>query len=104
MSTKVKTREELIAELTPEERALVFPNLERKNFVVRKSWFGQGRTITFVNNKNQKMTYSHDEVLKVMLPTLKISPNWIKRKYWSQSTNMPTSVRHLATIEEVEGK
>ena len=48
MSTKVKTREELIAELTPEERALVFPNLERKNFVVRKSWLGQGRMITFV--------------------------------------------------------
>jgi hypothetical protein len=48
------------------------------------------------------MTYNHDEVLNAMLPKLSIMPCWIKRGYWSQSTNMPLNVRGLATIEETE--
>jgi polyisoprenoid-binding protein YceI len=41
-------------------------------------------------------------VLNVMLPKLSIMPCWIKREYWSQSTDMPSNVRHLATIENIE--
>ena len=74
----------------------------KKNFVVRKSWLGRNQIITFVNNKNQKVTYNHDEVLKVMLPKLSIMPCWIKRGYWSQSTNLPTNVRHLGEFEDLE--
>jgi hypothetical protein len=99
----VKSNKELlqdaIAKLTPEELALIYPPIERANFVVRKSWYGRNQTITFVNNKNQRVTYKHDEVLDVMLPRLSIMPCWIKREYWSQSTDMPSNVRHLATIE-----
>jgi hypothetical protein len=91
-----------IAKLSPEELAAIYPPIVRNNFVVRKSWLGRNQVITFVNNKNQKVTYNHDEVLKVMLPKLSIMPCWIKREYWSQSTNLPTNVRHLATIEELE--
>ena len=91
-----------IANMTNEEKAKIFPPIERKNFVVRKSWLGRNQIITFVNNKNQKVTYNHDEVLKVMLPKLSIMPCWIKRGYWSQSTNLPTNVRHLAEFEELE--
>jgi len=91
-----------IANMTNEEKAKIFPPIERKNFVVRKSWLGRNQIITFVNNKNQKVTYNHDEVLKVMLPKLNIMPCWIKRGYWSQSTNLPTNVRHLAEFEELE--
>ena len=102
----VKTNKELIAEaiskLSPEDLALIYPPIERANFVVRKSWLGRNQVITFVNNKNQKVTYSHDEVLKVMLPKLSIMPCWIKREYWSQSTDMPSNVRHLATIEDLD--
>ena len=87
--------------LTPEELALIYPPIERANFVVRKSWYGRNQTITFVNNKNQRVTYKHDEVLDVMLPRLAIMPCWIKREYWSQSTDMPSNVRHLATIEQL---
>jgi hypothetical protein len=29
-------------------------------------------------------------------------PCWIKRGYWSQSTDMPATVRHLATREAIE--
>ena len=91
-----------IANMTNEEKAKIFPPITRKNFVVRKSWLGRNQIITFVNNKNQKVTYNHDEVLKVMLPKLSIMPCWIKRGYWSQSTNLPTNVRHLAEFEELE--
>jgi len=90
-----------IAKLSPEELAAIYPPIERQNFVVRKNWLGRNQVITFVNNKNQRVTYNHDEVLKVMLPKLSIMPCWIKREYWSQSTDMPANVRHLATIESL---
>jgi predicted KAP-like P-loop ATPase len=102
----VKTGKELlfeaIAALTPEQLALIYPPIQRANFVVRKSWLGRNQVITFVNNKNQRVTYNHDDVLNVMLPKLSIMPCWIKREYWSQSTDMPSNVRHLATIETLE--
>ena len=91
-----------IAKMSNEEKALIFPPIERKNFVVRKSWLGRNQVITFVNNKKQKVTYNHDVVLNAMLPKLNIMPCWIKRGYWSQSTNMPTNVRSLAEFVELE--
>ena len=91
-----------IAKLSPEELAAIYPPISRANFVVRKSWLGRNQVITFVNNKNQRITYNHDEVLKVMLPKLSIMPCWIKREYWSQSTDMPANVRHLAKVENLE--
>ena len=93
-----------IAKMTNEEKALIFPPITRKNFVVRKSWLGRNQVITFVNNKKQKVTYNHDVVLNAMLPKLNIMPCWIKRGYWSQSTNMPTNVRSLAEFVELEEK
>ena len=92
---------EVISKLSKEELNEIFPPIERKNFVVRKSWYGRNQIITFVNNKNQKITYNHDEVLKVMLPKLNIMPCWIKRGYWSQSTDMPSNVR-TKVIERIE--
>jgi hypothetical protein len=90
-----------IAKLSPEELALIYPPIERQNFVVRKNWLGRNQVITFVNNKNQRITYNHDEVLKVMLPKLSIMPCWIKREYWSQSTDIPSTVKHLAQVESL---
>ena len=93
-----------IEQMSDEQKALIYPPITRSNFVVRKNWLGRNQIITFVNNKNQRVTYNHDEVLKVMLPKLSIMPCWIKREYWSQSTDMPTNVRHLATIEALEAE
>ena len=93
--------QQTISKLSNEEKAAIYPPIERKNFVVRKSWMGRNQIISFVNNKNQKITYNHDEVLKVMLPKLNIMPCWIKRGYWSQSTDMPSNVRQTV-IERVE--
>ena len=93
-----------IAKMTNEEKAAIFPPITRKNFVVRSSWLGRNQVITFINNKNQQVTFNHDEVLNAMLPKLSIMPCWIKRGYWSQSTNLPTTVRHLAEIVELEAE
>tara|TARA_R100000995_G_scaffold80660_1_gene52651 strand:+ start:848 stop:1162 length:315 start_codon:yes stop_codon:yes gene_type:complete len=90
-----------ISKLSKKELADIFPPITRKNFVVRESWLGRNQIITFTNNKNVKITYNHDEVLKVMLPKLNLMPCWLKRKYWSQSTDMPSNVRDIV-IERVE--
>ena len=37
-----------------------------------------------------------------MLPKLNIMPCWIKRGYWSQSTDMPANTRHLSKREVIE--
>jgi hypothetical protein len=101
MKTKEEIMQEVLSAMTPAQLEAMFPPIERKNFVVRKNWYGRNQVITFVNNKNQKMTYNHDEVLDQMRPTLEIQECWKKRGYWSQSTNMPMITRHLATIEEL---
>jgi hypothetical protein len=94
---------ETISKLSKKELNEIFPPIERKNFVVRKSWYGRNQVISFVNNKKQRITYNHDEVLKVMLPKLNIMPCWLKRGYWSQSTDMPSNVREIV-IDRVEVK
>ena len=90
--------------MSNEDKAKIFPPIERKNFVVRKSWLGRNQVITFVNNQNQRVTYDHDEVLKLMLPKLEIMPCWIKRGYWSQSTNIPVVGRSVAEFEDLVGE
>jgi len=100
MNTKLN---EAIIKLSEKELKEIFPPITRKNYVVRKSWYGRNQIITFINNKNEKVTYNHDEVLKVMLPKLNIMPCWLKRGYWSQSTRMPSNVRDVV-LERVELK
>jgi hypothetical protein len=90
-----------IAKLSKKELADIFPPITRNNFVVRKNWYGRNQIITFVNNKGQQITYNHDEVLKVMLPKLNLMPCWLKRGYWSQSTDMPSNVRDIV-IERLD--
>lgn len=91
-----------IAKMSDAEKAKVFPPIERKNFVVRENWYGRNQVITFVNNKKQRVTYNHDEALKLMLPKLKLQACWQKRGYWSQSTDMPMIVRHSDAVLERE--
>ena len=100
--TNKEVLQQAISNLSKEELLLIYPPIERQNFVVRKSWLGRNQVISFVNKKGVKVTYNHDEVLKVMLPKLSIMPCWIKREYWSQSTDMPSNVRHLAQVEVLD--
>ena len=98
--TSNELMQKALSTMTNDQKAKMFPPLERKNFVVRESWLGRNQQITFVNNKNQTVTYCHDTILNAMLPKLQLQACWIKRKYWSQSTNLPSTVRHLAEITE----
>ena len=90
-----------ISKLSKKELAEIFPPIQRNNFVVRNNWLGRNQIITFINNKHEMITYNHDEVLKVMLPKLKLMPCWIKRGYWSQSTDVPSNTRD-SVIERVD--
>ena len=101
MKTSAEIIQEQISKMSDAEKLAIFPPLTRKNFVVRKSWYGRNQIITFINNKHEQITYNHDEVLKVMLPKLNILPCWLKRGYWSQSTDMPSNVRNVV-IERVK--
>tara|TARA_R110000851_G_scaffold81961_1_gene179873 strand:- start:69 stop:386 length:318 start_codon:yes stop_codon:yes gene_type:complete len=100
--TSNELMQKALKEMTNEQKSQMFPPINRKNFVVRESWMGRNQMITFINNKNQTVTYNHDVILEFMLPRLKLQACWIKRKYWSQSTNLPTNVRHLAEIINLE--
>ena len=103
--TKNEMIQNAIANLSTEQLAEIFPPIERKNFVVRKSWLGLNQLITFTNTKGQKITYHHAEALKVMLPKLSIRPFWATRGYWSQSVDAPIIVRHsdaIVSVEELE--
>lgn len=90
-----------ISKLSKEELNAIYPPITRSNFVVRKNWLGRNQVITFHTKSTKtspsiKVTYNHDEVLNLMLPKLNIMPCWIKREYWSQSTDMPSNTRHLS--------
>ena len=100
--TSNELMQKALSTMTNDQKAKMFPPLTRKNFVVRESWLGRNQMITFINNKNQKVTYNHDVILEFMLPRLQLQACWIKRKYWSQSTNLPSTVRHLAEITEAK--
>ncbi len=86
------------------------PPMTKKNFVVRKSWYGRGQIISFMpkasktNPKPQLVTYNHDVVFDIMEPFLKHKAAWAKYGYWSQSTNMPTLVRHRDLLTEDDKK
>lgn len=104
----VKTNKELlqeaIAKLSPEELAAIYPPMVKKNFVVRQSWYGRNQIITFTNNKGKTITYNHDQALDIMRPRLSIMPCWIKRGYWSQSTDMPTMLRGKVELSVVDAE
>ena len=102
MSTNKELIAKAISKLSKEELNAIYPPIKRQNFVVRKNWLGRGQVITFTNKKNVEVTYDHDEVLNLMLPKLSIMPCWIKREYWSQSTDMPLNTRHLSTRTQLE--
>ena len=91
---------EVTKTMSKEQLSEIFPPIHRNNFVVRKSWLGRNQVITFTNNKGITLKYNHDTVLTMMLPRLEISPCWLKRGYWSQSTDLPSYVRHLAEVVE----
>ena len=105
-NANVQTTKDAIAEalaaMTPKERMAIYPPKVNKNFVVRKSWKGRNQIITFTNKKGKTITYDHDVALAIMEPKLSIMPCWIKRGYWSQSTDLPVALRGRVEIDNLE--
>jgi len=106
MKTSAEIYQETVAALSITERRAIFPPKVMKNFVVRKSWYGRAQIIKFTpkasktNPNPQEVTYNHDLVYDAMLPILQHKGAWNKYGYWSQSTAMPTIVRHRDLLTE----
>ena len=105
-NANVQTTNEAIADalanLSPKERMAIYPPKVNKNFVVRKSWKGRNQIITFTNKKGKIITYDHDVALAIMEPKLSIMPCWLKRGYWSQSTDLPVALRGRVEIKNLQ--
>lgn len=82
-----------IAEMPIEQKRQIFPPMTKKNFVVRKSWYGREQLISFTTKSGKEVKYNHDRVYEAMLPSLDLKPAWHKYGYWSQSTEMPMIIR-----------
>lgn len=104
-STNTNVQQEIadaFAQLSAKDKLAIYPPKVNKNFVVRKSWKGRGQIITFTNKKGKTITYDHDTALAIMEPRLSIQACWLKRGYWSQSTDLPVILRGRVEIENLE--
>lgn len=99
MKTSQEIYQETISALSLEEKRAIFPPKQMKNFVVRKSWYGRAQIIEFTSKATKTKPaktyrYDHDVVLDIMRPFLEHKGAWEKYGYWSQSTDLPTILRH----------
>ena len=68
-------------------------NLTTKRFVIRKSLIGKNTIITFVNKKNETITYDHDEVYTKNKDRFESMNCFAKYKSYTSSNNIPTFCR-----------
>jgi|TARA_R110002110_G_scaffold130559_1_gene310981 hypothetical protein len=68
-------------------------NLTTKRFVIRKSLIGKNTIITFVNKKNETITYDHDEVYTKNKDRFESMNCFQKYKSYTSSNNIPTFCR-----------
>ena len=69
--------------------------LTTKRFVIRKSLIGKNTIITFVNKKNDVVTYNHDDVYNAHKARFDAMPCFDKYKSYTNSNNMPAFCRDL---------
>lgn len=99
MKTASEIMQEQISKLSDAEKSAIFPPIERKNFVVRKSWYGRNQVIKFRTKpsrlfpEGQEVEYNHDIALDLLKPHLETTNAWKKYGYWSQSTDLPMQLR-----------
>ena len=75
-------------------------NLTTKRFVIRKSLIGKNTIITFVNKKQEKVQYSHDEVYNTHKDKFESMNCFDKYKSYTNSNCVPKFCRDLQTIVE----
>ena len=70
-------------------------NLTTKRFVIRKSLIGKHTIITFVNKKQEQVSYNHDEVYNKHKQRFESMNCFEKYKNYTNSNAMPAFCRDL---------
>ena len=73
-------------------------NLTTKRFVIRKSLIGKNTVITFVNKKQEKVSYFHDEVYNTHKDKFDNMNCFEKYKSYTNSNCVPKFCRDLQTV------
>ena len=76
--------------------------LETKRFVIRKSLIGKNTIITFVNKKQEKVSYNHDEVYNTHKERFESMNCFQKYKSYTNSNCVPSFCRDLQTIMQMK--
>ena len=69
--------------------------LTTKRFVIRKSLIGKNTIITFVNKKQEKVSYNHDEVYNTHKERFEAMNCFAKYKSYTNSNAIPAFCREL---------
>ena len=75
-------------------------NLTTKRFVIRKSLIGKNTIITFVNKKQETVSYNHDEVYNTHKERFESMNCFQKYKSYTNSNCVPSFCRNLQTVTE----
>ena len=75
-------------------------NLTTKRFVIRKSLIGKNAVITFVNKKQETVTYNHDEVYNTHADRFNAMNCFAKYKSYTNSNAVPAFCRDLQKVSE----
>ena len=70
-------------------------NLTTKRFVIRKSLIGKHTIITFINKKQESVSYNHDEVYTTHKERFDTMNCFAKYKNYTNSNAMPAFCRDL---------
>ena len=74
--------------------------LETKRFVIRKSLIGKNVVITFVNKKQEKVSYNHDEVYNAHKERFEAMNCFAKYKSYTNSNAIPAFCRNLQLAQQ----
>ena len=69
--------------------------LTTKRFVIRKSLIGKNTIITFVNKKQEKVSYNHDEVYNAHKERFEAMNCFAKYKSYTNTNAMPAFCRDM---------
>ena len=70
--------------------------LTTNRFVIRQSLIGKNTIITFVNKKNETVSYNHDDVYNAHKSRFDAMNCFAKYKSYTNSNNIPAFCRDLA--------
>ena len=70
-------------------------SITTKRFVIRQSLIGKNTIITFVNKKNESVSYNHDAVYNKYKTRFDAMNCFAKYKSYTNSNNIPAFCREL---------